>query len=61
MALQTQTRDYEVLVRIKENGSAASHYQQLRTITEDGVVISETVLPPVEMPISDLKAFVSNL
>lgn len=46
MALTERIRLYEVLIRVREDGSAAAHQQKLSEVLRDGEVISATVLDP---------------
>lgn len=60
--MNTTTRPYEILIRLNESGVATAQFQNLLEVKdENGTLISQTVLPPTEMTVTDLKAFVDAL
>jgi hypothetical protein len=57
--MNTTTRPYEILIRLKDDGSSAAQLQELLEVRdENGTLISQTVLPPTEISIQDLKEII---
>lgn len=60
--MNTTTRPYEILIRLNEAGAATAQFQNLLEVKDENeTLISQTVLPPTEMTLADLKAFVDAL
>jgi hypothetical protein len=49
MALIERNRDYEILIRISEDGSVGSHYVSITEIVKDGVVINASLSQPIAL------------
>ncbi|MBD8790975.1 hypothetical protein IFR09_11355 [Pseudomonas syringae] len=49
MALSEETNPYEILIRLNAGGIAGAHYKTLTEIMRDGVVISATENPPMQL------------
>jgi hypothetical protein len=57
--MNTTTRPYEILIRLKDDGSRAAQLQELLEVKdENGTLISQTVLPPTDISIQDLKEII---
>ena len=50
MALTENTSLYEILIRVDQAGGWAAHYQDITTISRDGVIVSANVGPAVPVP-----------
>jgi hypothetical protein len=60
--MNTTTRPYEILIRLNDSGAGTAQQQTLLEVKDDNAtLISQTVLPPTEMTLVDLKAFVNAL
>jgi hypothetical protein len=60
MALTTEIRNYEILIRFHKDGTIGAHKQNIQTVDDAGTLISETPLPPQSLNISELKSIVSD-
>jgi hypothetical protein len=49
MALTERERDYEILIRINEDGSLGAHFRSITEILRDGDVVSAVENPPVPL------------
>lgn len=61
MALSTETRNYEILIRFHKDGSVGAHKQDIQSVEDDGVLISEKALPAQALQMAELKSLVASL
>lgn len=61
MALTDNTRDYEILVRFRPDGTVAAHRQTIREISDGDEVLSAIPQSPTPLTIAALKELVAAL
>lgn len=61
MAITKETRDYEILVRVNEDGRIGAHRQTITEIKEDGQLLSASLNAPEELDFDGVQSALSAL
>ena len=61
MPITETTTDYEILVRLDENGFSAAQAQTKTTYKNGSTILTETINEPTPIDLSELKSRISNL